>query len=148
MVRVVGLGSAFVCLVISVQVLAQSAPTRLPIAIGDTGAVVGGAPAAAALEEALEAALEDREDLRVSDASHARFVVTASVTELSERDSGAEREVRCAVSVVVADRGGSVRAMLAGRAGARGEDEAGVLAERALLAAVRGALRPLGGTLR
>lgn len=148
MVRVVGLGSAFVCLVFAVQVFAQTAPHRTAVAIGDTGAVVGGAPAAAALGQALELALTDRADLRVSDASHARFMVTASVTELSERDSGAEREVRCAVSVVVADRTGNVRAMLAGRAGARGEDAAGVLADRAMLAAVRGALRPLGDTLR
>lgn len=148
MIRFGALGSAFVCLVVSVEVLAQAGPSRLAVAIGDTGALVGGAPAAEALSEALEAALEDRADLRVADARHARFVVTASVTELTERDSGAEREVRCAVSVVVADRGGSVRAMLAGRAGARGEDDTDVLAERALFAAVRGALRPLGETLR
>ena len=148
MVRTIGLGSALVCLAFAVQVFAQSGPSRLAVAIGDTGAVVGGDDAAAALGEALAAALEDRDDLRISDAGHARYVVTASVTELTARDAGAEREVRIAVSVVVADRGGSVRAMLAGRAGARGEDTADVLAERAMLAAVRGALRPLGDTLR
>ena len=53
-------------------------------------------------------------------------------------------EVRCEVSLVVADaRGGAVRAMLRGRAGARGGTDAARLQGNALRAAVRGALRPL-----
>ncbi len=53
-------------------------------------------------------------------------------------------EVRCEVSLVVTEaRGGSIRAMLRGRGGARGSGDAARLSNDALRAAVRGALRPL-----
>jgi hypothetical protein len=121
---------------------------RLSVAVGDTGARVGGDLAAAALEEALHASIAARPDLREEGRpGRARYVVTGSVTELDARSTADGHEVRIAVSIIVADRGGSVRAMLAGRAGATGDDIER-LTENALRAAVRSAIRPLGETLR
>lgn len=125
----------------------QRAP--LAVAVGDTGTRVGGARVADALEAALHQAIA-RESGRLVEAGpgRARFVVTGSVTELEVREGEPEHEVRIAVSLIVADRGGSVRAMLSGRAGARGDGDPGALTEDALLAAVRSAMRPLGDSLR
>lgn len=121
---------------------------RLTVAVGDTGARVGGDVAAAALEDALHATIAARADLREEERpGRARYVVTGSVTELRSRSTADGHEVHIAVSIVVADRGGSVRAMLAGRAGATGDDVE-QLTENALRAAVRSAIRPLGETLR
>jgi hypothetical protein len=125
----------------------QRAP--VPVAVGDTGTRVGDARVADALADALHRAIA-RESGRLveSGPASARFVLTASVTELEVRPGEPEHEVRIAVSVVVADRGGSVRAMLSGRAGARGDGDPAELTEDALLAAVRSAMRPLGDSLR
>ena len=121
-----------------------SAQRTTGIVIEDTGAVVGGAPAAAALEGALHAALEGQPGFRVEGrASRARYVITGSVTEWTTRDVIDGHEFRCGVSIVVADAHGAVRAMLSGRAAARGEGDLGELSQRALLAATRSALRPL-----
>ncbi len=58
-------------------------------------------------------------------------------------------EVDCEVSLILADaRGGSVRVMLSGRAGARGGADGDGVERAAVGAAVRGALRPLPRTLR
>lgn len=78
----------------------------------------------------------------------AEWVVRGSVTRLDRETVAGERHVRCEVSLVVAEaRGGSVRMMLQGRAGARGPEPTAHLERIALDAAVRGALRPLGRTL-
>jgi hypothetical protein len=127
----------------------QRGAARLPVSVGDTGAVVGGSPVADALEVALHDAIAARPDLRdESLPRRARYVVTGSVTELHTEATSGGHEVRIAVSIVVADRGGSVRAMLAGRAGASGGDDPSRLTESAMRAAVRSAMRPLGATLR
>lgn len=128
---------------------AQRGSARVAVSVGDTGAMIGGTPVADALELALHDAIAARPDLR--DESHprrARYVVTGSVTELHSHATSGGHEVRIAVSIVVADRGGAVRAMLAGRAGASGGDDPTRLTENALRAAVRSAMRPLGATLR
>ena len=85
--------------------------------------------------------------LRLAETSRARYVLRGSVTRLDRRASGDEVQVRCEVSLIVSEaRGGSIRMMLQGRAGARGDD--GDSLERAALeAAVRGALRPLSTSL-
>lgn len=120
------------------------------IAVGEMAATAGGPRAATALESAIETELASRHDLRLApDARRARYVVRGSVVQLERRQVSDGLEVRCEVSLIVADaRGGSVRAMLSGRAGARGVDDADRLARAALEAAVRGALRPLGTQLR
>lgn len=120
------------------------------IAVGETGAQVGGARAADALESSITRAISSRRDVRLApDQRRARWVVRGSVVQLDRRDVADGIEVRCAVSLIVSDaRGGSVRAMLEGRAGARGVDDPERLAQAALDGAVRGALRPLGTQLR
>lgn len=125
----------------------QRAPVA--VAVGDTGSRVGGAEVADALEDALHQVIA-RESGRLVEAGprRARFVVTGSVTELSVDDRAGEHEVRLTVSLVVADRGGSVRAMLSGRAGVRGDEAPERLTESALVAAVRSAMRPIGDSLR
>lgn len=136
-----------VCFVGSAQ--GQRGPARLAVSVGDTGVHAGGASVAEALEEALHAAIAARPDLREERSpGRARYVVTGSVTELDTHATDAGHEVRIAVSIIVADRGGSVRAMLAGRAGARGDLAPDRLTADALRAAVRSAMRPLGETLR
>ena len=126
-----------------------SAQRATAVSIGDSGALVGGPNAAAALDTALHAALASHPGVRVEGtAAHARFVVTGSIVEWSNRAVFDGHEIRCRVSIVVTDSHGSVRAMLSGRAGARGEGDSQQLAERTLLAAPRSALRPLGAELR
>jgi hypothetical protein len=120
---------------------AQRAPVR--VALGEIGAADGAPGAAAALGEALERELRGRDDVQLTGPRRAQLVLRGSVTRLDRRRVGPQLEVRCEVSVIVADaRGGSIRAMLRGRAGARGADAAR-LSENAMRAAVRGALRPL-----
>jgi hypothetical protein len=130
------------------SVSSQRGSPRLSVAIGDTGARVGGEPVAEALEEALHAAIAARPDLREEESRRARYVVTGSVTELDAHPTADGHEVRITVSIVVADRGGSVRAMLSGRAAASGDLGPPRLTADALRAAVRSAMRPLGETLR
>ncbi len=126
-----------------------SAQRATAVSIGDSGAVVGGPDAAAALDTALHAALASHPGVRVEGrVDHARFVITGSITEWSNREVTDGHEIRCSVSLIVTDSHGAMRAMLSGRAGARGEGDADQLADRALLAATRSALRPLGVQLR
>jgi hypothetical protein len=126
---------------------AQTRPRgRAAIVVGDTGARTGPPTAREELDVALRTALASHPSVTLSeDRLHARFVVTGSVVELSERDVAPdEREVRCRVSIVVADaRGGSVRAMLEGRAGVRGGGRGDSLRRSALRGAVASALRSI-----
>lgn len=118
------------------------------VVIEDTGAAVGGPNAAAALDGALHEALNAHPGLRIEGRpDRARFRITGSIVEWDTREVVDGHEFRCAVSIVVADARGSVRAMLSGRAAARGEGDLGSLSSRALLAATRSALRPLADGL-
>jgi hypothetical protein len=125
-----------------------SAQRTAGVVIEDTGAAVGGATAAAALDGALHEALNAQPGLRLEGrAERARYVITGSIVEWSDREVVDGHEFRCGVSIVVADSHGAVRAMLSGRAAARGEGDLGSLSSRALLAATRSALRPLADGL-
>jgi hypothetical protein len=146
-------GSGAVALVMCWSVLfaAHAAGDAPPsIAVGEMGSQVGGTRVADALGLSVERAITSRRDVRLArEGSRARWVVRGSVVQLDRRTVADGLEVRCAVSLIVTDgRGGSVRAMLEGRAGARGVDDPDRLAQAALDAAVRGALRPLGTQLR
>jgi hypothetical protein len=135
----------------SVLVAAHAAGDAPPaIAVGEMGATSGGPAAADALKNALQRALADRRDVRLApDPRRARYVVSGSVVQLEQRNVSDGLEVRCAVSLVVANaHGGAVRAFLSGRAGARGVDDPDRLTRAALEAAIRGALRRLGTQLR
>ncbi len=126
-----------------------SAQRATAVSIGDSGAVVGGPTAAAAMDDALHAALASHPGVRVEgQVDRARYVVSASLVEWSNREVHDGHEIRCGVSIVVTDSRGAVRAMLSGRAGARGGGDPDQIAQRALLAATRSALRPLGVELR
>ena len=99
------------------------------------------------LAEAMRDELGRNPEVRVVAPQSAELVLRGSVTRLRRGVVDGQLEVRCEVSVVVSDaRGGSIRAMLTGRAGARGGEDADRLSRNALLAAVRGALRPLAST--
>ena len=121
---------------------AQRAPVR--VAVGEVGDS-GGAGTALALSSAIGQALEENPEVRLTTTPRAQLVVRGSVVRLERRQVDGELEVSCEVSLIIADaRGGSIRAMLRGRAGARGGRDAERLSDNALRAAVRGALRPLG----
>ncbi len=113
------------------------------IAIGEVAASRGGPGAAAAFSQALEEALEAQPQVDLAPARRAQLVVRGSVVRWDRHAVHDGVEVRCEVSLIVADRGGSIRAMLRGRGGARGGGDPARLSTNALRAAVRGALRPL-----
>ena len=98
----------------------------------------------------LETELQGRDDVRLaSSARRARYVLRGSVVHLEQRGVADGIEVRCEISLIVSEaRGGAIRALLSGRAGARGVDDPERLARAALEGAVHGALRPLGDRLR
>lgn len=130
----------------ALPVLADGPRTSI-VAVGETGAQTSSPEDAGALHDALVREIGRLPSLRLAETRHARYVVRGSVTRLDCHVDGRDVQVRCEVSLVVADaRGGSIRMMLSGRAGARGED-AESLEHAALEAAVRGALRPLPGSL-
>ncbi len=125
---------------------AQASPTRvLDVAVGATAARAGDATTGDALHAALVAAIEERPDLRLVDSRRADVVLRGSVTRLAAPNP--EDGVSCEVQIVVADRQGNVRAMLNGRARARGRD-ADRLRRSVIRGAARGAIRPLGPTTR
>jgi len=131
-------------LVVMGHLALASAQRAAGVVIQDTGAAVGGPSAAAALDGALHEALGAETGLRIEGRhERARYVITGSIVEWNTREVIDGHEFRCGVSIVVADSHGSVRAMLSGRAAARGEGDVGSLSSRALLAATRSALRPL-----
>jgi hypothetical protein len=116
----------------------------LRIAIGEVAAVEGGAAAARALSRALAEAIEAQPDADLAPMRRAELVLRGSVVRIERSAVAGGLEVRCEVSVIVADaRGGAIRAMLRGRGGARGDGDPARLSDDALRAAVRGALRPL-----
>jgi len=140
--RSIGVALAMAVLCVAGPTAAERGPLR--VAVGETGATTGGPRMARALSAALARALDGRADVRLTGRRQAQLVVRGSVVRLERRHRARELEVRCEVSLIVADaRGGSIRAMLRGRAGARGGGDAAHLSDSALRAAVRSALRPL-----
>ncbi len=126
---------------------AARAQTAMPIAIGETSAPgAEGAEVAGALRRALSEELDAVSGVSVTSSRRARWVLRGSVTRLDVLQDGERNAIECEVSLVVAEHG-SVRLMLQGRAAARGA-HVERLRESAIRAAVRGALRPLGETLR
>ncbi len=116
----------------------------LRIAVGEVAANDGGPGAAQALSRALVEALEAQPEIDVAPARRAQLVVRGSVVRWDRQAVDGGVEVRCEVSLIVSEaRGGSIRAMLRGRGGARGGGDPSRLSNDALRAAVRGALRPL-----
>jgi hypothetical protein len=119
----------------------QPGTGHLPVALGDIRSPE--------LRRALEGEIVSLGGLRLSTQERARFVVQGSFTRLERRNVGHGLEVDCEVSLLLADaRGGAVRLMLSGRAGARGGSDANAVERAAVEGAVRGALRPLPRTLR
>lgn len=115
-----------------------------PIALGSFSSIE--AQGSELLESALLQALSVHPDLRLAQSpARARYVVTGSVVELSDRAlGGGEHEVRACVSIVVSDaRGGAIRAMLEGRAGVRGGSGADAMRRTAIRGAAESALRSI-----
>lgn len=122
-------------------------PSTSMVAVGETGAQTSSPRDAGALRDALVREIGRLPSLRLAEPNRARYVVRGSITQLDRRARGSEVEVRCEVSLVVSEaRGGSIRMMLSGRAGARGGNGES-LEHAALEAAVHGALRPLSSSL-
>lgn len=97
-----------------------------------------------AIEAAMREAIASTPEIDLVPAGQAQLELRGTVAELSRSQLHDGMEVRARVTVVVADaHGGAVRAMLTGRAGARGGADVDRLSENALRAAVRGALRSL-----
>lgn len=97
------------------------------------------------IQDAMQEVLAGTPEVDVVPARRAELELRATVAELRSQRTHEGVEVRARVTVVVADaRGGAVRAMLTGRAGARGGDDVNRLSDNALRAAVRGALRSIG----
>lgn len=97
-----------------------------------------------AIAGAMREAVAGTPELDLVPAGRAELELRGTVAELTRAQLHDGVEVRARVTVVVADaRGGAVRAMLTGRAGARGGADVDRLSESALRAAVRGALRSL-----
>jgi hypothetical protein len=119
----------------------------LAVAVGETAALVEATALAPELRAALADELAHHPELRLSPMGSANLVVRGSITRLERSRAGDHGQVRCEVSLIVAERrGGAVRAMVSGRAS--GQGTLGVALDRAVIhAAVRGALRPLGRSL-
>ncbi len=115
----------------------------LRVAVGETAALVDAAVLVPELRDALSAEVSMNPRLRLSAPGAASVVLRGSITRLERTAMGARSHVRCEISLIVADRrGGSVRAMLRGRASAQGTP--GRSLDRAVIrAAVRGALGSL-----
>jgi|GEM_PF-2387888 len=122
---------------------------RTAVMVADAGARVGGESARTEMDQAMREALATHPTATLTTtASAARYVVTGSVVELDDHVEGADHLVNCRVSIVVADRLGNVRAMLEGRAGARGGTGDTTLRRSAVRGAVRSAMRGLGEVAR
>lgn len=138
-----GLAMALTCIAAWPTRADSGPPVRVAL-----GELEGAAAGDAAFSDALRGALRGTPDVRITDRGHAQLVLRGSVVALERREVEGSLEIRCEVSVIVADaRGGSIRAMLRGRAGARGADE-DTLSRDALRAAARSALRPLASSGR
>src|SRR5688572_2006880 len=103
----------------AVPVLAGAPAT---IAVGEMSAVRAdrGHAHAVALGDALRRELGTIDGVRVAPTSRrADWVVRGSVTRLERSSHEGDNQVRCEVSLILAEaRGGNVRMMLSGRAGA------------------------------
>ncbi|MFK7984469.1 MAG: hypothetical protein AB8I08_00430 [Sandaracinaceae bacterium] len=118
---------------------ARRAPVN--VAIGE----LSGARVPEAFSRAVGEALEAHPEVRLTAPGGADLVVRGSIVSMRRSRIAGDTEIRCEVSMIVADaRGGAIRAMLHGRGGARGDGAIDRLSQDALRAAVRGALRPLG----
>lgn len=116
------------------------------------GVAIGGLVAqdagSAGLRDALSTELSRLGSVHVTGVRRARYLVGGAVTRIERRRVAERIEVHCEVSLVVAERrGGSIRMVLSGQATAAGAGATDALERSALHAAVRGALRPLGGSL-
>jgi hypothetical protein len=140
----VALALVAVCVPRAIEAQRGSAGRAVRIAVGEIAARDGGPRAAQALSRALVEALEAQPSIHVAPPPRADLVVRGSLVRLDRHAVEGGVEVRCEVSLIVAEaRGGSIRAMLRGRGGARGGGDPARLSNAALRAAVRGALRPL-----
>lgn len=150
-VRRIAAGTGACALVVALFCTARpSAAQRfeaLSVAVGETAALAEAAVLAPELRAALADELAHRPEMRLAPMRSASLVVRGSITRLERVRSGDHGQVRCEVSLIIAERrGGSVRAMVRGRASAQGT--LGIALDRAVIrAAVRGALRPLGQSL-
>ncbi len=122
---------------------AEAQRSALRIAVGEVASNDGDRAAARALSEELARAIEQQPDVDLAPRRRAELVLRGSVVRMTRERVAGGLEVRCEVSVIVTDGGGSIRAMLRGRGGARGGGDPARLSSDALRAAVRGALRPL-----
>jgi len=96
------------------------------------------------IRTAMHEALEGTPEVDVVGRSRAELELRGTVAELERTQLHDSVQVRARVTVVVADAsGGAVRAMLTGRAGARGGGDVQRLSDNALRAATRSALRGL-----
>jgi hypothetical protein len=125
----------------------QTRPHTL-VAIGALGSTVPGARATTRLHEAIRRQLKTVSGVREAPRTRARYILEGSVTRLERRRAQGGTEVKCEVSLLLSEKtGGSVRALLDGRAGATGEGPTERLESAALQGAVRGALRRLPGAI-
>ena len=110
------------------------------------GALTSNGTTQEVLRETLALELSRLGGVRVTALPDARYLVGGAVTRLERRRVAGRSQVHCEVSLIVAERrGGSIRMMLTGQATAAGSGD--TLESSALSAVVRGALRPLGGSL-
>jgi len=134
------LAAVYLC-VLDSPAYGQAGRGHLPVAIGDISSPT--------LRRALSEEIENLGGLRLTSSERARFVVEGSFTRLERRTVEHGLEVDCEVSLILTDaRGGAIRMMLSGRAGARGGLVGDAVEQAAIEAAVRGALRPLPRSLR
>jgi hypothetical protein len=139
----VAVALAVAALCVAVVTEAQRSPS-LRVAIGEVATNDGDPGTVQAFSQALSEALAAQPAVALTPTRRAQVVLRGSVVRWDRRNVEGGLEVRCEVSLVVADaRGGSIRAMLSGRGGARGAGDPARLSANALRAAVRGALRPL-----
>jgi hypothetical protein len=140
-VVVVGSGALLVVAGYAVASIAEG-QTATPIAIGTIGAHAGATSDAVRLE--LESALEQAGGFHIVPNARADYVIRGAVVRLDDRDIPGGHEVQCEVSLLVSDaRGERVRALLTGRAGARGGGAIERVRGAAIRAAMRSAIRPL-----
>lgn len=120
-------------------------PEALRVAVGETAALPEAGSLVPELREALSAEMSMNPRLRLSAPRAARLVIRGSITRLERSSVDGRGQVRCEISLVVAERrAGTVRALLRGQARAQGTP--GEALDRAVVrAAVRGALGRFDG---
>lgn len=129
---------------LSLNVSSAQRPRRANIAVG---ALQGPEAARPSLQRVMATELRQAHGVRVTGRGRAAYVVSAAVTRFEERESPGRLELECEVSLIVSRRrGGAVRAVLSGRAAARGAPN-DRLRDSVVRAAIRGALRPIAEAL-